>query len=69
MIPKKIDIKASANILFSLSGLCSVWFPIISAVVTSYDRQGERKSLSLFRGYEVYQNLIYSTNSLVASAI
>ena len=51
MIPKKIDIKASANILFFLSGLCSLWFPIISAVVTSYDRQGERICfpLSLFR--------------------
>lgn len=62
------DKHESEHFTVLLSGvkiLC--WFPIISAVVTSYDRQRERfYPLSLFRDL-VYQNLIYSTNSSVAS--
>lgn len=40
--PKKIAVKIIANISVLLSGVKNLcWFPIISAVVTSYDRQGE----------------------------
>ena len=54
----KNDSEHFTVLLSGMKNLC--WFPIISAVVTSYDRQGESVfTLSLFRELMVEDNVIH----------